>query len=438
MWKIKGLLNLLRHMHTNKKGISHIMESASAKLWNRDFMLVVSGQIISIFGNMILSFALPLYILDITGSAALYGMVLGLPFISLLIMSPIGGIMADRLKKQRIMFWLDAATTLLIVLFMIISGLLESVVPIVLVKLLALNAIQGMYIPAVQASVPTLCSENNLTTGNAAVGAVNSLSTMVGLAVAGILYARFGLTPILIVSAICFAITAVMDLFIRMPYKKQPPAESIAQLIKNDMTESLRFAVKEKPVLAKCAFFFFLFTILLSSMLIVGLPVLITQNLGMGMELVGINQSIMMVGGLVGGIIAGAMGARLTINKGLVYFILGCLLVVPMGVVFLVETPPLTAYIIMTASSALVLCSMFMLQIATITFIQKATPLNLIGKVMSVIMVMPFLANAIGQLIYGAIFELLPNLPWAIIFATIALSILVALCARFEFRNISK
>ena len=43
------------------------------KLFRRDFTLVVIGQIISLFGNAILRFALPLYLLRQTGSAALYG-----------------------------------------------------------------------------------------------------------------------------------------------------------------------------------------------------------------------------------------------------------------------------------------------------------------------------------------------------------------------------
>jgi len=406
------------------------METAIRKLWNRDFSLVVFGQIISIFGNMILSFALPLYILDVTGSAAQYGLVLGLPIISLLILTPIGGIMADRLKKQRIMFWLDAATTALILVFMVAHGMMETVLPIILVKLLALNAIQGIYIPAVQASVPALCSENNLTSGNAAVGVVNSLSTMVGLAVAGLLYGRFGLTPILIVSSICFAITAIMDLFIRMPYKKQPPAENVFKLIKGDMTDAIKFTLKEKPILAKFAFVFFLFNMLMSSMLFVGMPVLITQNLGLSMELVGINQSIMMLGGLLGGIVAGALGSKLNISKSLVYLIAGILLVVPMGVIFLIDTAPMVAFIVMTMSAATVAFSMFLAQIAIMTFIQSQTPSELIGKVLSVIMIMPMLANAIGQLFFGAVFEMVANTPSIIIFTTIALTLLVIIYAR--------
>ena len=44
------------------------------KLFHRDFTLVVIGQIISLLGNAVLRFVLPLYLLDVTGSRSLFGL----------------------------------------------------------------------------------------------------------------------------------------------------------------------------------------------------------------------------------------------------------------------------------------------------------------------------------------------------------------------------
>jgi len=412
-----------------------VMESKVTKLWNRDFSLVIIGQIISIFGNMVLSFALPLFILDISGSPALFGLVLGLPYISLLIMSPIGGILADRLRKQRIMFWLDVATTIIIVLYMIVSGFVSAVVPLVIVKLLALNAIQGMYIPAVQASIPLLVPGNKLTFGNAAASIVNSISAMAGMAIAGLLYGRFGLFPILVISAGCFAMTAVMDAFIRIPFKKQDASGGIAHIIKSDISLSVRFSIKEKPILAKGAVVIFLIILQLSSILIVGLPVLITEHLGFGMEFVGINQSIMMVGGLAGGIVAGMMGMKLTVTRALLFLTAGSLFIAPIGLVFLIDTAVMTSYIILTVSGALVFFGVQLFNVAAITFVQQETPTELVGKVMSVILVLPFLAQALGQMLYGTLFESFAAMPWAIIFITSALSAIISYYSYAYFRK---
>jgi MFS family permease len=413
------------------------MEQASKKLWNRDFSLLIAGQIMSIFGNMILSWALPFYVLDISGSAALFGLVIGLPYISLLVMSPIGGIMADRLRKQRIMFWLDLTTTVIIVLYMVASGLFTAVVPLVIVKLLALNAIQGMYMPAVQSAVPALVPTEKLVPANAAVTVINSLSNILAPAAAGILYSGFGLFPILAISAVCFAITAIMDLFIRIPYKKQNRPGSITQMIKNDMLQAFEFAVKEQPVLAKCAVLIFLFTITLVSLLLVGLPVLITQNLDMSMDMVGISSSIMMVGGLLGGITAGVLGRRLTIRKVHIPFILCCISIIPMGLIFLFEVPVFIIYAVITGAGTLTLMGMQLGSIQIMAFIQEKTPGELIGKVLSILVILPFLANALGQLLYGVLFEHFGNFSWVIIIVTAFVSVVIAILFRSHFKNVT-
>ena len=62
--------------------------------------MVVIGQIISLFGNAVMRFALPIHLLNVTGSAAVLGVVSGCAFIPLAVMSPIGGIIADRVNKR--------------------------------------------------------------------------------------------------------------------------------------------------------------------------------------------------------------------------------------------------------------------------------------------------------------------------------------------------
>jgi len=407
-------------------------------LWNRDFSLLTIGQIISIFGNMILTYALPLYILDISGSASLFGLTLSLPFISLVVTSPIGGILADRLKKQRIMFWLDLATTLIIVLYMAVSGLFTAIVPVVIVKLLALNAIQGVYMPAVQSSVPLLVPTEKLVPANAVVSSINTFSNMAGMAMAGIFYAKFGLFPILLVSAICFAVTAVMDLLIRIPYKKPTNSGSIVQIVKSDMADAFKFLLKEKPILTKMSLIVFIVQVSLASMIMVGLPVLITQHLGFGMNYVGISQAIMMVGSIFGGVLAGAMGTRLTGNKLPWLILIAGLTIIPVGLVFLFDVPAFIAYIIITAVCVLTFGAIQMGSILYFTIVQAETPTELTGKVMSLILIMPFLASAIGQLIYGVFFEQFKHLPWVVVFIAVAVSSMVALRSRKYFTQQSK
>lgn len=74
---------------------------------SKDFILVAIGQVISLFGNQILRYALPLYLLNQTGSSVLFGTILACSFIPMLFLFPIVGIIADRVNKRNIMVMFD-------------------------------------------------------------------------------------------------------------------------------------------------------------------------------------------------------------------------------------------------------------------------------------------------------------------------------------------
>ena len=89
--------------------------------FSKDFILVAAGQIISLFGNQILRFALPLYLLNQTGSAALFGTIMAISIIPMILFYPIGGIIANRVNKRNIMVMLDFCTAILISLFCLLA-----------------------------------------------------------------------------------------------------------------------------------------------------------------------------------------------------------------------------------------------------------------------------------------------------------------------------
>ena len=175
----------------------------SKKVFQRDFILVIIGQIISLFGNGILRFALPLYLLNETKSPALFGVVSACSFIPIILLSPIGGILADRINKRNIMVILDYITALLIFILTILLGKVNLVV-LLLVVLILLYGIQGTYQPAVQASIPALVAEENLMPANAVVNLVNSLAGLIGPVIGGAVFGFAGIMPILFISIACF------------------------------------------------------------------------------------------------------------------------------------------------------------------------------------------------------------------------------------------
>lgn len=407
------------------------------KLWNRDFSLLILVQILALFGNTTLSFVLPLYVLDISGSPALFGLVLALAAIPFILMTPIGGVIADRGKKQRIIFWSDVATTVIITLFLLTKEFLDNVIPFIIVKLIAMNIIQGIYTPAAMSSVRFLVPENKLVPANAAGAMVFSLSNSLGPALGSILYANFGLFPVLAGTAAVFAITAFLDLFLRVPYKKQEQPAGVARMVITDLSRCVHFGVKEKPELGGVSFMMFLFSVPSVAMIIVGLPVLITQTLNIGMEFLGIGQGIMMGGGILGGILAGALEKKLTIQKAH-WVLLACgLFTLPIGLVFLFNTPAPAAFIVISLSGAIIMLTTQIVLIQILARVQLKAPAELVGKVVAVVMTLAIAAYPIGQLLFGILFERLADLPWLVMFISVFMCTVIALRSRKYFSGMS-
>ena len=80
-----------------------------------------------------------------------------------------------------------------------------------------------------------------------------------------------------------FAVTAIVDLFIRIPYKKQDTSGSVLQIVKGDLSESIRFVTKQKPFIGKSLIPIFLMVLLFGSMLMIDIPILVTAHLDMNM-----------------------------------------------------------------------------------------------------------------------------------------------------------
>jgi Sugar phosphate permease len=381
-------------------------------IFRKDFSLVVIGQIISLFGNQILRFALPLYLLNQTGSSALFGTILALSFVPMILLYPIGGIIADRINKRNIMVILDFMTAILIFLFYLMVGKMD-IVPLMAITLIILCGIQGAYQPAVQASIPVLVETKQIMKGNSIVNLISSLAGMVGPILGGILFSLVGLTPILYVSIGCFFAAAVMEIFIHIPFEKKKRTGNIFVIGFNDLKDSFHFMLKEKPALWKMSLIYASVNLFLTPLILIGLPVIITQHLGFDADTAnrfyGYALGGVAAGAISGGLLAGMLSKNLKLKTSPVLLI-GCALSVLMGGIALqILNRPTGIYIILVIGSSLLTALSTLFQIQVITYLQIVTPKDLIGKVISCVICICVCTNPIGQFIYGIIFEKLES-----------------------------
>lgn len=409
------------------------MNKTHTSLFHRDFTLVVIGQVISLFGNAVLRFALPLYLLRQTGSAALFGAVGAVSFIPAVLCSPLGGVVADRVNKRNIMVVLDFSTALLILAFTLLLGHI-SLVPLMIACLMLLYGIAGAYQPSVQASIPLLVETEQLTSANAVINMVSTLSGLLGPVIGGVLFGAFGIYSILWVSVGCFFISAVMELFIHIPHRRRAAEDSALATVRRDLGESWHFIRREKPVFLSVMLVLALFNMVLSAAIIVGIPVAVVQVLGMSDSLLGITQGALGLGGIFGGVLAAYLGKRLRPDRGGILLAAAGLTAAVMGLALLPDVPPTVGYWAVTAMSFAIMVLSTLLSVALSVVVQVQTPPELLGKVMAFIIAVINCASPLGQAIYGVLFEHCPA--WAVMLGAAAAALLEAVYSGKVFRRL--
>src|SRR5699024_11483523 len=128
-------------------------------------------------------------------------------------------------------------------------------------------------------------------------------SGIFGTVVGCFFFYLWGIYPILLLSAACFTFSAIMEIFIHIPHEKRPREVSVFQVIGMDLKESYRFVKTEKPIFFSVVFLVSIFNLVLSAVMIVGTPILITQVLGMSDTMYGFTQGALALGGLCGGVL---------------------------------------------------------------------------------------------------------------------------------------
>lgn len=403
------------------------------KLFSKDFTFVVIGQIISLFGNATIRFALPLYLLNLTGSSALYGVVTACAFIPAILLSPVGGIVADRVDKRNIMVTLDFFTAAVIVTFFLLKNEWNPV-PLLTVTLMLLYGIAGAYQPAVQASIPALVSQENFIAANSVVNAVSSFASLAGPVLGGVLYSAYGLDPVLWVCTVCFTLSAVMEIFIKIPFQRQPSDGGVLKTAKTDFAESIRFIRREKPVIGKVLLSVCGMNLFLSAMILVAMPYLITEVLHLEAaqtnRLYGFAEGALAAGGLAGGIGAGIFADRLAIQKAGNSMIVCAACVFPVGVSLRLFSSGMINYFVITVCCFFVMVCSSVFTVQMMSFVQTETPRNLIGKVMAVILTVSMCAQPLGTALYGVLFELCRGFEYAVVLFSGIVSLMIAVGTR--------
>jgi MFS family permease len=390
----------------------------------RDFRLLFSGASTSMLGDQFALIATPWLVLKLTNDPLALGIVLALEGIPRAIFMLLGGAITDRISPRLIMITSDAIRFVLTALMALVV-LTGSVQMWMLYAFgLAFGLVAGFAIPAGNSIVPMLVEEKDLQAGNSMMMGVSQLVGFIGPTIAGILIGRFSHSPLGIglafaIDALSFAVSAVTLWIMRGGGKRQPGAKSNEkETVWSSILAGMKYLWADKAL--RLMFMVMVaMNFLFVGPLLVGIPVLASQRLPEGAVAFGLLMSAYAGGNLAGYLLAGSM-PRPT-GKTMQFFLI--ILLASFGLAlgsfgFIRSTwVDFSLMLLLGVGNGYIGITMF-------TWMQTRTPREMLGRMMSMLMLAGTGLVPISQAVSGALSK------WSLtgLFAGAGVSILLVTC----------
>jgi MFS family permease len=211
----------------------------------RNFRLFFSGQLISLIGTWMQNLAQAWLVYRLTGSSVLLGAVGFTGYIPVFLLSPVGGIVADRLDRRRVVIGTQTAAMLLA--FALAALTLTGKVRIweIFVLSALVGAVNAFDIPARQSLFVEMVGRTDLMNAIALNSSMFNASRVVGPAIAGILVASIGEGWCFFANGASYIAVIVGLLMMRVARKQR--IDAAASPFAN-MVEGFRFVAHNTPI----------------------------------------------------------------------------------------------------------------------------------------------------------------------------------------------
>jgi predicted MFS family arabinose efflux permease len=194
-----------------------------------DFAKLFAAYLITYTGTAMAPIAIAFGVLDLTGSTSKAAFVIAAPVVAQIILILIGGALADRTSRQRMLVFSDvlAMCSQLLIAYCFLTGL--ATVPLLISLMLVSGSAAALSAPAATGFVPQMVEPGELQAANALLGVARNSAMMVGAALAGILVATVGAGVTLLIDAISFGVSAILIFSLRPAVQTHPDEASLIQ-----------------------------------------------------------------------------------------------------------------------------------------------------------------------------------------------------------------
>ena len=218
------------------------------KLFNRDFILLMQGSAVSYLGDILYSVAISYWVYANTGSTTLMGLTASISMLVRMFLLPFAGSIIDRTDRRWMIVMMDAirGVVLCITSAIAFSGHLSITVILITAFIAALCG--TFFSPAINTALIDVIPHDEMMRGQSMSGTISSIINLVGDAISGVFVVSLGVPLIIVINGISYLLSALTEVFIRLPKTSKQGEKISIESVLVDMKEAIKKIFEDKAL----------------------------------------------------------------------------------------------------------------------------------------------------------------------------------------------
>ncbi len=371
-----------------------------------NFLLLVSGRFISGVGATVITFALSLYVLDITGSAGTFSLVMSLSVLPMVFINIFTGVFVDRYDKKKIIVGSDIICGVIVLIYSELLDFYPESIVLIILYVLTVSTIQSFFNLAINSAIPEIVNKDNISATNAAIQGITAVVNIIGPILGAVLYTTVGIKVIFMFNGIVLVAAGLIELFLKFTKPDTPSDDNLCKKgYLADLKTTFSYLYSQKIII-----FFLVFAAIVSLMYYPMVSMVLTYVSYNIMKVTEIQMSFIQASAAIGTIAGAALISFIKslsshmIKKFFTLFkvqaVLFILWLLPLGAQVL--TGNKWSITIIFSIILVALSSVNTLQnVSMISYFQFQIPKELLGRVFGVFMTAAYIFSPIGIWLYG-------------------------------------
>jgi MFS family permease len=213
-----------------------MMLKSADKLWSSDFLILWQGQLVSTLGDAAYSIALGFWVLAVTGSTSLMGLLMAASTLPGVLVSPFAGVLIDRYNRKYLVILMDMIRGLCIIFVSIVAFKGMIAIWEVFAAGIILSVGGAVFRPGINSSVPDIVSSSKLQNANSLLAIASTGSQMIGNVAGGFIFQIFGAPLLFLFNGLSYLFSGTSLFFVNIPRVKKNKKENLLKDMKDVFT----------------------------------------------------------------------------------------------------------------------------------------------------------------------------------------------------------